>query len=449
MGRRMFNLSSSSCSSTTTDDDSEQRSEPSTDTSMSEISEEYSEPPTMPTNINRIKVKNFVSFTPNINLSLPECQFANGEVDGANKTQEILSSAMPAMMQSIEQCLQLATRYFKPSESSNLLQDMPKCRLNGNVVKVAKSSNIQTGLVNGNCIGVKRCADAKQTHEGGCSKQNGDAPKRKESASTSKPEGSLRNFQKPCDSLNSASRRAMKNELVVSNCPTSHGNNTDKVDNGNECNGMPLFEPTTTKCPTGISQNSINALKNGANGTNGVKCGNVSVSVSRHAANINKYLTYLQDKYSTRTCHPNEPKDVGHTGFETIPLNTGTINSFGRSINQSINGSNGNSASQMKVLKTCHPVPPKPPIHGTTAVNGVSGNSNSQKDEINDARTIIWTTMARELWKILFQELEGSNTEEIAKKLTNRSTNANCSRVVAAPKGSLVANELFPISCEK
>ncbi|VDN99080.1 unnamed protein product [Rodentolepis nana] len=427
MGKR--SVYSSSSSSTTTGTDSDQRSESCTDTFMSElntVSEASDETPSIPTKVNRIKVKNFVAFTPNINLCLPEGKFANGKVVSAAKAQELLSSAMPTVMQSIEQCLKLANKYFKSSEASNCFQDMSKSHSNGNVSKVGKSANMKTNLVNG----VKKCPDAKQTHVVAYIRQDGDAPKEKDSVSTSKSEESSRNFHKLNGTHNLASQRAMKNGTAVSNCLISRETNADEFEHGNGCNTLPLIEPSVKKLPTGISPKSIDSLKNGVNGFDGVKREENSKGISRHAANINRYLTYLQDKYSTRTCHPNEQNGVKPTRFEKISPKTGTTNSFIQPINPPVNGFNGKSVSQPKVQetqKTAYPIPPKSSALGDKAVNGISGNSISQDKEVNESRSIIWTTMARELWRLLFTELGSSNAQEIATNLASNSANANCS----------------------
>ncbi|KAM3173370.1 hypothetical protein ACTXT7_012643 [Hymenolepis weldensis] len=405
------------------------------------ISGEFEETPNVPANINRINVKNFVSFTPNINLSLPECQFTDSEVTGVIKAQEILSSAMPAVMESIEQCLQLASRYFNPSESLHFSQDLSKSHQNGKVLEPARSSNIQVSLGNGNCNGAEKRQSAKQILENVSAVQNGNVPKQMNNNHTLKTENSSTYLQKVHDSLAFAAQMGKKKKPPSSNCDISDKKTADEVCHVNGCKKVPRSEPSESEFPTSISHISTKESEDGASKSNGVKGEEDSATVSLHAANINKYLTYLQEKYNTRIT----PSNKLNASSEKTPLDTVTINSLGQPFNQSLNGRNGNSVSLPKVNASLNdgcPTPPKPTPNGVKTCNEESQNSNSQKKEVNDARSIIWTTMAQELWKILFSELGSSNSQEIVKNLTNQCDTTSCSRVVTPPQGSSI-NEQY------
>ncbi|VUZ47146.1 unnamed protein product [Hymenolepis diminuta] len=422
MGRQTFHLSSSSNSSSSTVVGNMHRNQLCANTSMSDIEtipEEFEETPNVPANINRINVKNFVSFTPNINLSLPECQFTNSEGTGVIKAQEILSAAMPAMMESIEQCLQLASRYLKPSESSHFSQDLSRSHQNGKVLEPDRSSNIQIGV----------------------------EPIQMNGTHILKTEDSLTHMQKVYDSSAFADQMSKEKRLPSSNCDISDKKTADEACHVNGCKKIPPSELSESEFPTSISHISIKDTENGASEFNRVKCEEDSATVSLHAANINKYLTFLQEKYNTRITPPN-------VSSEETPLNAVTINSLGQPFNQSINEYKENSASLPKVSlpfpKDGCPTPPKLTTNDFKTCREESKNSNSQKEEIDGARSIIWTTMAQELWKILFSELYKSNSEEIVKNLTNQCNTASCSRVVTPPqKPSHDANGLFPVNCDK
>lgn len=448
MGKQTFHLSSSSNSSSSTVVDNKHSNQPYANTSMSDIvtiSGEFEETRNVPANINRINVKNFVSFTPNINLSLPECQFTNSEGTGVIKAQEILSSAMPAMMESIEQCLQLASRYLNPSESSHFSQDLSRSHQNGKVLEPARSSNIQVNLGNGNCNGAERRQSARQILENVSAGQNGDAPIQMNDTHILKTEDSLTHLQKVYDSPAFAAQTS-KEKKPPSNCDISDEKTADEVCHVNGCKKTPRSELSESEFPASISHISTKESGNGASESNKVKSKEDSATLSLHAANINKYLTFLQEKYNTRITPPN-------ASSEKTPLKAVTINSLGQPFNQSLNGHKVNSVSLPKVnasLKDGCPTPPKPTTNGVKTCSGESKNSNSQKKEIDDARSIIWTTMAQELWKILFSELGSSNSQEIVKNLKNQCNTGSCSRVVTPPQGSSYdANGLFPVNCDK